>query len=83
MFPEEEVRDDVRLVVDGKFITSVGGGMSYEPAFYLVERLYGREHVEATARGLVWPWDLGAVPHLVVEPAGAAGASRPTSGGGR
>lgn len=66
MFPGVEVRGDVRLVVDGKFITSVGGGMSYEPAFWLVERLYGRGHVDATARGLVWPWDLEEVPHLVV-----------------
>ena len=67
MYPEVDVRHDVRLVVDGKFITSVGGGMSYEPAFWLVERLYGREHVEATARGLVWPWSLDTVPHLVVD----------------
>ena len=67
MFPKIEVRDDVRLVVDGKFVTSVGGGMSYEPAFWLVEHLYGAEHVAATARGLVWPWDLATVPHLIVE----------------
>lgn len=66
-FPKVDVRYDVRMVVDGKYITSVGGGMSYEPAFYLVERLYGPEHVKATARGLVWPWDLETVPHLIVE----------------
>jgi transcriptional regulator GlxA family with amidase domain len=66
MYREVDVRHDVRLVVDGKFITSVGGGMSYEPAFWLVEKLYGREHALATARGLVWPWDLETVPHLVV-----------------
>ncbi|MEM8994595.1 MAG: DJ-1/PfpI family protein [Acidobacteriota bacterium] len=65
MFPKVDMRDDVRLVVDGKYITSVGGGMSYEPAFYLVERLYGRAHVEASARGLVWPWDLSTVPHTI------------------
>lgn len=68
MFPKVDMRDDVRLVVDGKYITSVGGGMSYEPAFYLVERLYGKAHVEASARGLVWPWDLETVPHTVVPP---------------
>lgn len=67
MFPEVDVRFDVRLVVDGKFITSVGGGMSYEPALWLVEHLYGAEHVAATARGLVWPWDIETVPHLIVE----------------
>lgn len=66
MFPKVEVRDDVRLVVDGKYLTSVGGGMSYEPAFWLVEHLYGREHAEASARGLVWPWDTSTLPHVVV-----------------
>jgi transcriptional regulator GlxA family with amidase domain len=66
-FNKVDVRADVRLVVDGKFITSVGGGMSYEPALYLVERLYGRASAERTARGLVWPWNLDAVPHLVNE----------------
>lgn len=67
MFPEIDVRHDVRMVVDGKYVTSVGGGMSYEPAFWLVEHLYGTEHVAATARGLVWPWDLEQLPHLIVD----------------
>jgi transcriptional regulator GlxA family with amidase domain len=66
-FPEIDVRFDKRIVVDGKYITSVGGAMSYEPAFYLVERLYGKEHADLTAQGLVWPWDLSAVPLLEVE----------------
>ncbi len=65
MFPEIDVRFDVRLVQDGKFITSVGGGMSYEPAFYLVEQLYGKDHADKSARGLVWPWDLKTLPHVV------------------
>lgn len=63
-FPEVDVRFDQRIVVDGKYITSVGGAMSYEPAFYLVERLYGKEHADLTAEGLVWPWDKSAVPIL-------------------
>ena len=67
MFPQVDVRSDVNLVVDGKFITSVGGGLSYEPAFYLVERIYSKEHAERTAQGLVWPWDLSKVPHLIVD----------------
>lgn len=71
MFPKIDVRFDVRMVVDGKFITSVGGAMSYEPAFYLVERLYGKAHADASARGLVWPWDLETLPHVIVEPAAA------------
>lgn len=65
-FPEVDVRYDVRLVVDGKYLTSVGGGMSYEPAFWLAEHLYGEEHVEASARGLVWPWDTETLPHVVI-----------------
>ncbi|MEM6645475.1 MAG: DJ-1/PfpI family protein [Bacteroidota bacterium] len=65
-FPEVDVRYDQRMVVDGKYITSVGGAMSYEPAFYLVEHLYGKAHADRTAQGLVWPWDLAAVPHLIV-----------------
>ena len=67
LFPEIEVRDDVRLVVDGKYVTSVGGAMSYEPAFWLVERLWGAERVAGNAEGLVWPWDLASLPHIVVE----------------
>ncbi|GAB5522075.1 MAG: hypothetical protein RhofKO_43260 [Rhodothermales bacterium] len=66
-FPEVDVRYDERMVVDGKYITSVGGAMSYEPAFYLVEHIYGKAHADATAEGLVWPWDLTAVPHLIVD----------------
>ncbi|MEM7675575.1 MAG: DJ-1/PfpI family protein [Myxococcota bacterium] len=65
-YPEVDVQTDVRLVVDGKYITSVGGGLSYEPAFYLVEHLWNAERVAKNARGLVWPWDLSAVPHLIV-----------------
>jgi len=66
MFPGIDVQYDARFVVDGKYITSVGGGLSYEPAFYLVETLYGKAHADATAGGLVWDWDLAKVPHLVV-----------------
>ena len=65
-FPEVTVRYDQRVVVDGKYITSVGGALSYEPAFYLVETLYGKENADLIAQGLVWDWDLEALPHLVV-----------------
>lgn len=66
-FPDVHLRRDVRLVVDGKYVTSVGGGMSYEPAFWLVERLYGEEHARRSAQGLVWPWDPTTLPHVVVD----------------
>ncbi len=67
MFPEIDVKYDQNFVVDGKYITSVGGALSYEPAFYLVEQLYSKENVDRIAQGLVWPWDLEQVPHLIVQ----------------
>ncbi|MEM8484493.1 MAG: DJ-1/PfpI family protein [Bacteroidota bacterium] len=67
MFPSIDVRYEERFVVDGKYITSVGGAMSYEPAFYLVEHVYSKSHADKTASGLVWGWDLEQVPHLIVE----------------
>jgi transcriptional regulator GlxA family with amidase domain len=67
-FPEVQVRNDANLVVDGKFITSVGGGLSYEPAFYLVEKIYGKDHAARTAKGLVWNWDLSQIPHVIAGP---------------
>lgn len=65
-FPEIDIRYDVNFVVDGKFITSVGGALSYEPALYLVERLYSRENAVLTGEGLVIDWDLKKTPHLIV-----------------
>lgn len=67
-FPRIDVRYDVRFVVDGRFITSVGGAPSYEPAFWLVDHLYGREHAVRTGQGLVVDWDPAKIAHLVVEP---------------
>lgn len=65
MFPEVDVRYDANFVADGKYITSVGGGLSYEPALYLVEKIYSKTNAELVAEGLVWDWDLDAVPHVV------------------
>ena len=66
MFAEVQVAYDVNFVVDDKYITSVGGALSYEPALYLLERLYGERHARETAAGLVLDWRLSAVPHRVV-----------------
>ena len=66
-FPGIDVKYDANFVVDGKFITSVGGGLSYEPAFYLVERLFSAESARRIGDGLVWDWDLEKVPHLIAE----------------
>jgi len=61
-----KVRDDVNFVAAGKYITSVGGALSYEPALYLVEKLYSKEHAKRTGVGLVLDWELSKVPHVVV-----------------
>jgi hypothetical protein len=73
-FPEVDVRYDVRFVVDGKYITSVGGAPSYEPAFYLMEALYSAEHARRSGQGLVVDWDLASVPHLIVDSRAARSA---------
>ncbi len=65
MFPKVDVKYDVNFVVDGKFVTSVGGALSYEPALFLLEKIYSRENARLTARGLVLDWQLSKVPHLV------------------
>lgn len=64
-FPKISVRFDVQFVVDGKYITSVGGAASYEPALYLMEKLFSREHAARTAQGLVIAWDLAKVRHVI------------------
>ncbi len=65
MFPDVDVLDDVNFVVDGSFITSVGGALSFEPALFLVETLYGKDHAERTAEGLVLEWNAGRIPHRI------------------
>ena len=67
MFPEIDVRYDVNFVEDGKYITSVGGALSYEPAFYLVEKEYGESNAQRIGQGLVWDWQLQQVPHEIVD----------------
>jgi len=67
MFPEINVNDEVNFVVDGKFITSVGGILSFEPALYLVEKLYSKKNAQRIGEGLVIDWDLSKIPHLIVD----------------
>ncbi len=67
MFPSIDVRFDQEFVVDGKFITSVGGAKSYDPALFLVETVYSKDSAERTAEGMVIDWNLADIPHLVVE----------------
>lgn len=67
MFPNLVVKDSVLFVHDGKYITSAGGAKSFEAALYLCELLYGKEIAESIAGGLVIDWQLGKVPHLIVQ----------------
>jgi transcriptional regulator GlxA family with amidase domain len=67
MFPDVDVRDDANFVADGKYITSVGGALSYEPALYLVEKLYSVENAKRVAKGLVLDWNLDDIPHLITD----------------
>jgi len=67
MFPHLDVRDNTLFVHDGKYITSAGGAKSFEAALYLAEFLYGKKIADSLAGGLVIDWDLGSVPHVVVE----------------
>lgn len=67
MFPKVDVRHDVNFVADGKYVTSVGGALSYEPALFLVERLYSVENAKRVGKGLVLDWNLDGVPHLIVD----------------
>lgn len=67
MFPEVNVRFDANFVADGKYITSVGGALSYEPALYLVEKLYSAKNAKRVAKGLVLDWDLSKTSHIIVD----------------
>ncbi len=54
------------FVLDGKYITSVGGALSYLPALYLIEMLYTPWHAEEIGKGLVLDRNPDEVPHLIV-----------------
>jgi transcriptional regulator GlxA family with amidase domain len=62
-FPGVKLKRDVIFVHDGKAITSVGGARSYDPAMYLVERLYGESARARIAEGLVLDWGLSGIKH--------------------
>jgi transcriptional regulator GlxA family with amidase domain len=67
MFPEVKVvRYGANFVVDGKYITSVGGHPSHEPALYLVEKLYSRELAKSIAEKFAMRWAPNEIPHIIV-----------------
>ena len=67
MFPRLKIHEDVLFVHDGKYITSAGGAKSFEASLYLTEVMYGKDVADKLAKGLVIDWDLGSVPHLVLD----------------
>jgi transcriptional regulator GlxA family with amidase domain len=79
-FPGVKLKRGVIFVHDGKAITSVGGARSYDPAMYLVERLYGAQARSLIGEGLVLEWALPRVKHRIAPGAmlPAAASSRPT-----
>jgi transcriptional regulator GlxA family with amidase domain len=54
-FPDVHLRINVSFVHDGKYLTSQGGAKSYDPAMYLVDRLYGEAVAQGVGRGLLTP----------------------------
>lgn len=65
MFPNLDVKEDVILVHDGKYITTAGGARSFDGALYLCEYMYGKEVADMLAKGLVIDWNLENVPHFI------------------
>lgn len=62
-FPAVRLQRGVIFVHDGKAVTGVGGARSYDPAMYLVERLYGESARARIGEGLVLEWSLSAIKH--------------------
>ena len=56
MFPHLDLRRQVSFVHDGKAITSQGGALSFDPAMYLADLLYGTAAAQGIGRGLIIPW---------------------------
>lgn len=82
-FPAVDLRINVSFVHDGKFLTSQGGAKSYDPAMYLVDRLYGEAVARGVGRGLLIPWPPepqempGMVTEVRAEPKEAGGDPEP------
>ncbi|WP_157268272.1 DJ-1/PfpI family protein [Azohydromonas aeria] len=55
-FPAVTVREGVRWVDQGRFVTSAGISAGIDMALHLVERLHSRELAERTARQMEFDW---------------------------
>ena len=65
MFPAVDVVEDVSFVRDRRAITSAGGALSFDPALYLAEELFGAQAARGMGRGLCIDWDVATVPHEI------------------
>ncbi len=63
-FPQLDVRDDVRWVDEGEIVTSAGVSAGIDMALYLLQRLYGPEAANATARGMEYEHWQGIMPRV-------------------
>ncbi len=62
-FPLIKTQRQLSFVHDGKFITSVGGAKSYDPALFLTEKWFSKAIAERSAQGLVIDWQLDKLAH--------------------
>ena len=62
-FPKIQVHRDSLFVHHDKFITSVGGARSFEPALFLAHHWFGEAYAKSLAGGLVIEWDLARIAH--------------------
>ena len=56
LFPAVSVLDDLRVVDEGRIVTSAGVSAGIDMALHLVGRWHGREIAEATARDMEYDW---------------------------
>jgi transcriptional regulator GlxA family with amidase domain len=56
-FPSVTVKHDVRWVDEGNLVTSAGVSAGIDMSLHLVERLFGREVAESTARHMEYRWN--------------------------
>ncbi len=56
-FPEAKVIDDRHVVVDGNYVSSIGGVTSYDATFTLLERITDSELADTVAEAIYYfPW---------------------------
>lgn len=67
-FAEITVHRDLSFVQDGKYITSVGGAKSYDPALFLTEMWFDQATARRTGQGLVIDWQLESLAHKRIGP---------------